>query len=383
MTDPADLTALRAATVIAVLRAPSAAAAVAATDALVAGGVTGIEITYSTPDAPAAIREVRQRHGDAVYLGAGTVLTEDHATEAVAAGAEFLVSPGTDPMLTRAMISTGVTVLSGAYTPSEVMLGGESRRARGEAVPGVARRSRLAEGVARAVPRPGVLPDGWGEPRQPRRLARCRGGRRGGRWRAVSRRRAAKRRLGDDHRSRRAVRRGRSGGPSMTRSPRAGRSGHPDGLRRRQHGRVVHPYGVPALGRRPRPADPHPGRSRRAAGRVAIVVPRAGRGHRRRPAALGGAGDHPQDGGSRRGRRPVRRAGRPGDDVRRDLLHRQARGPSARQRQGPGDGPARSRGVPTRRPLRHRPGPRPWSSVPAGPGRRSASSSASAPTGRP
>ncbi len=75
MTDPADLSALRAATVIAVLRAPSAAAAVAATDALVAGGVTGIEITYSTPDAPAAIREVRQRHGDAVYLGAGTVLT--------------------------------------------------------------------------------------------------------------------------------------------------------------------------------------------------------------------------------------------------------------------------------------------------------------------
>src|SRR6185312_3653784 len=109
MTDPADLSALRAATVIAVLRAPSAAAAVAATDALVAGGVTGIEITYSTPDAPAAIREARQRHGDAVYLGAGTVLTEDHAAEAVAAGAEFLVSPGTDPMLTRTMISTGMT----------------------------------------------------------------------------------------------------------------------------------------------------------------------------------------------------------------------------------------------------------------------------------
>ena len=120
--DPADLTALRAATVIAVLRAPTAAAAIAATDALVAGGVTGIEITYSTPDAPAAIREVRERHGDTVYLGAGTVLTEAHATEAVAAGARFLVSPGTDPAVTRAMVNTGVTVLSGAYTPSEVML---------------------------------------------------------------------------------------------------------------------------------------------------------------------------------------------------------------------------------------------------------------------
>jgi 2-dehydro-3-deoxyphosphogluconate aldolase/(4S)-4-hydroxy-2-oxoglutarate aldolase len=122
MSDPTDLSALRTATVIAVLRAPSAAAAVAAADALFAGGVTGIEITYSTPDAAAAIREVRDRYGDAVYLGAGTVLTEEQATEAVAAGARFLVSPGTDPVVLRAMIDTGATVLAGAFTPSEVML---------------------------------------------------------------------------------------------------------------------------------------------------------------------------------------------------------------------------------------------------------------------
>lgn len=122
MTDPGDLSALRAARVIAVLRAPTAAAAVSATDALVAGGVTGIEITYSTPDAATAIRRVRDRHGDGVYLGAGTVLSEQQASEAVAAGAQFLVSPGTEPGLARAMINTGVTVLSGAFTPSEVML---------------------------------------------------------------------------------------------------------------------------------------------------------------------------------------------------------------------------------------------------------------------
>ena len=119
---PADaLAALRAATVVAVLRAPSADAAVQATDALVAGGVTGIEITYSTPGAAEAIRQVRERHGDGVYLGAGTVLTAAHVQEAVEAGAEFLVSPGTEPTLARAMLDTGLTVLSGAMTPSEVM----------------------------------------------------------------------------------------------------------------------------------------------------------------------------------------------------------------------------------------------------------------------
>ena len=120
--EPADrLATLREVTVVAVLRAPSAEAAVLATDALVAGGVRGIEITYSTPDAPAAIREIRRRHGQAVTLGGGTVLRASEAVEAVAAGAEFLVSPGTEPRLAAAMLETGATVVCGALTPSEVM----------------------------------------------------------------------------------------------------------------------------------------------------------------------------------------------------------------------------------------------------------------------
>jgi 2-dehydro-3-deoxyphosphogluconate aldolase / (4S)-4-hydroxy-2-oxoglutarate aldolase len=125
MTPPAErsaaLAGLRAATVVAVIRAPSAELAVQAADALVAGGVTGIEITYSTPGTSAAIREVRARHGDRILLGAGTVLTPDQATDAVQAGAEFLVTPGTTPTLTTALLETGVTVLGGAVTPSEVM----------------------------------------------------------------------------------------------------------------------------------------------------------------------------------------------------------------------------------------------------------------------
>ena len=116
-----SLAALRAATVVAVLRAPSADAGVRATAALIAGGVTGIEITYSTPDAAAVIREVRAQHGAGVYLGAGTVLEPTQAAEAVEAGAQFLVSPGTEARLAAAMLDTGATVLSGALTPSEVM----------------------------------------------------------------------------------------------------------------------------------------------------------------------------------------------------------------------------------------------------------------------
>lgn len=125
MTAPTDrsetLEKIRSAGVLAVLRAPSADAAIAAADALLAGGVRAIEVTYSTPDVPAALRGIRARHGDAVVLGAGTLLDPPQAAEAVAAGAEYLVSPGLDDELAGAMSATGAVVMAGAVTPTEVM----------------------------------------------------------------------------------------------------------------------------------------------------------------------------------------------------------------------------------------------------------------------
>jgi 2-dehydro-3-deoxyphosphogluconate aldolase / (4S)-4-hydroxy-2-oxoglutarate aldolase len=59
----------------------------------VAAGVLGIEITYSTPDAADAIAEAARRHGDAIYLGAGSVLTAAQAHEAVEAGATLWSVP--------------------------------------------------------------------------------------------------------------------------------------------------------------------------------------------------------------------------------------------------------------------------------------------------
>ena len=70
-----SLATLKSTRVLAVLRAPSAESALRAADALVDGGVTGLEITYSTPDAPAVIRALDEKYGDRIYLGAGTVTT--------------------------------------------------------------------------------------------------------------------------------------------------------------------------------------------------------------------------------------------------------------------------------------------------------------------
>ncbi|MGW9157233.1 bifunctional 4-hydroxy-2-oxoglutarate aldolase/2-dehydro-3-deoxy-phosphogluconate aldolase [Microbacterium sp. NPDC055665] len=119
MTDRLDRA--RSTGILAVLRASSPELALEASEAIIRGGVTGIEVTFSTPDAPAVIRELIARHGDAAYIGAGTVTTAAQAAAAADAGAEFLVSPGTLPYLTRTMLDTGRVVMTGAMTPTEVM----------------------------------------------------------------------------------------------------------------------------------------------------------------------------------------------------------------------------------------------------------------------
>lgn len=112
---------LRRVRVFAVIRAPDAEGAVRAVDALVRGGITGIEVTYSTPGAPGVLAAVAERHGDAVLLGAGTLRAPAQAREAVEAGARFLVSPGLDDALVSAMRATGAITMAGALSPTEVM----------------------------------------------------------------------------------------------------------------------------------------------------------------------------------------------------------------------------------------------------------------------
>ncbi|QIN77432.1 bifunctional 4-hydroxy-2-oxoglutarate aldolase/2-dehydro-3-deoxy-phosphogluconate aldolase [Rubrobacter marinus] len=107
---------------VAVVRGESREAALEVVDALVEGGVLGIEITFTTPDAPLVIRDLNEKYGDDILLGAGTVITRGQAEESARAGATFLVSPGSDPELLPAMLDTGLLVLPGALTPSEVMI---------------------------------------------------------------------------------------------------------------------------------------------------------------------------------------------------------------------------------------------------------------------
>ncbi len=104
---------------IGILRAGSAAEAAAAGRALVAGGITVIEVAFTTPDAPAAIAELCSAC-PAATVGAGTVLHAAAAFAAVCAGARFLVSPLVSEEVLRAGHRYGVAVIPGACTPTEI-----------------------------------------------------------------------------------------------------------------------------------------------------------------------------------------------------------------------------------------------------------------------
>jgi 2-dehydro-3-deoxyphosphogluconate aldolase/(4S)-4-hydroxy-2-oxoglutarate aldolase len=111
---------VREAGVIATLRAPNAEAAYGAVEALVRGGVTAIEVTYSTPNAGAVIAELGNRFGHDIVLGAGTLTTTEQVEEASESGARFLVSPGFDEEIFDAIRATGAMSMIGGFTPTEV-----------------------------------------------------------------------------------------------------------------------------------------------------------------------------------------------------------------------------------------------------------------------
>ena len=112
--------------IIAVIRAQKPEQVLPLSEALIAGGVIAIEITMTTPNAIAAIREASQKLGGRGLIGVGTVLDAATAREAIAAGAEFVVTPITRPEIVAAAHAADRPVMLGAYTPTEAQLAHEA-----------------------------------------------------------------------------------------------------------------------------------------------------------------------------------------------------------------------------------------------------------------
>jgi len=107
--------------VLPVIRAQSPDEAKAAVEAIIAGGITTIEVTMTVPDAVALIAELSAKYGESILVGAGTVMEPETARECINAGAEFIISPALnfDTILYCNDVET--VVMPGALTPTEVV----------------------------------------------------------------------------------------------------------------------------------------------------------------------------------------------------------------------------------------------------------------------
>ncbi len=90
--------------------------------ALVAGGITVLEVTLRTPCALEAITKIAKEVPDAI-VGAGTILNEAQLKQAADAGAQFVITPGATTDLLKAAMAGTVPLIPGVASISEVMAG--------------------------------------------------------------------------------------------------------------------------------------------------------------------------------------------------------------------------------------------------------------------
>jgi 2-dehydro-3-deoxyphosphogluconate aldolase/(4S)-4-hydroxy-2-oxoglutarate aldolase len=90
-------------------------------EALLAGGVEAIEVTFTVPGAHRVLEQVANRLGDKIVLGAGTVLDPETARIALLAGAEFIVAPTVNREVIELCRRYSKPVIPGALTPTEVL----------------------------------------------------------------------------------------------------------------------------------------------------------------------------------------------------------------------------------------------------------------------
>ena len=106
--------------VIPVVVLDDTAQALPTANALLAGGVSVMEITFRTAAAADSIKAVSENCPE-MLVGAGTVVTLDQCKQALECGAQFIVSPGLDPEVVSWCVERNVPITPGCVTPTEII----------------------------------------------------------------------------------------------------------------------------------------------------------------------------------------------------------------------------------------------------------------------
>jgi 2-dehydro-3-deoxyphosphogluconate aldolase/(4S)-4-hydroxy-2-oxoglutarate aldolase len=112
--------------IVAIMRAKSSEQLIAAADAIKAGGVSVIEVTMTTPGALNVIETAKEKYGEAVLFGAGSVLDPETARAAILAGADFIVAPTLNLDSIVLCNRYSIPIMPGCYTPTEALTAWEA-----------------------------------------------------------------------------------------------------------------------------------------------------------------------------------------------------------------------------------------------------------------
>jgi len=112
--------------VVPVIRVSTATEAFEVAKAIHDGGISVIEVTMTVPGAMEVMKEVTQKFGKDVLLGAGTILDPETARAALLNGAKFLVTPALNPEVIKMSNRYSAVVIPGALTPTEILTAWEA-----------------------------------------------------------------------------------------------------------------------------------------------------------------------------------------------------------------------------------------------------------------
>ena len=146
--------------VVAVIRAENEEQATLISQACLAGGITGIELTFTVPGAERVIRALAADFGDEMLIGAGTVLDSATARVAILAGANYIISPGFDFDVAKLCNRYQVPYMPGCMTITEMIKAMESGCDIIKLFPGSAFGADFVKAVKGPLPQVNIMPTG-------------------------------------------------------------------------------------------------------------------------------------------------------------------------------------------------------------------------------
>lgn len=146
--------------VVAIVRADDSEQALRLADACIAGGITALEVSLTTPAGIDVIRTLVERYGDGVVIGAGTVLDTETARLSILAGARFLLSPSLDEAVIRTCNRYQVVSMPGVATATEVVRAMEAGADIVKVFPGEAFGPGYLKALRAPLPHAPLMPSG-------------------------------------------------------------------------------------------------------------------------------------------------------------------------------------------------------------------------------